>query len=363
MNWDWEKLQERRQRQQGGSGGGPQMPQFDWEEKLRKLKNFKGSGAGLKVGILLALLLWAATGIYIVEPAEVGVVQRFGAFSRMTQPGPHYHLPFPIETVQTPAVSQVNRVEIGFRGAGEPGSYSQTQFRQIPEEALMLTGDENIISVQFIVQYQIKNAQNYLFNIVEQRKSVKDAAEAAMREVIGRNRLDTALTQGKTEIQNDTRQLLQNILDTYKSGISIVALQMQDVHPPDQVVDAFKDVASAREDKTKFINEAQAYRNDIIPRTRGDVAETVRAAEGFKESKIRQAQGDSSRFLALLKEYNKAEAITAKRLYLETMEKVLAHPETEKTIISNDAMDSVVPYLPLERLPRSGRNTQQGGGQ
>ncbi len=360
MNWDWEKLQERRQRQQGGSGGGPQMPQFDWEEKLRKFKNFKGSG--IKVGILLALLLWATTGIYIVEPAEVGVVQRFGAFSRMTQPGPHYHLPFPIETVQTPAVSQVNRIEIGFRGAGEPGSYSQTQFRQIPEEALMLTGDENIISVQFIVQYQIKNARNYLFNIVEQHKSVKDAAEAAMREVIGRNRIDTALTEGKTEIQNDTRGLLQEILDSYNSGISVVAVQMQDVHPPDQVVEAFKDVASAREDKTRFINEAQAYRNDIIPRTRGDVAEITREAEAFKESKIRQAKGDSARFLKLLAEYKKAEAITSERLYLETMEKVLANPSTEKTIISKDAMESVVPYLPLERLPRSGRNTQAGGG-
>jgi membrane protease subunit HflK len=308
------------------------------------------------------ILLWASTGIYIVEPAEVGVIQRFGAFNRMTQPGPHYHFPFPVEEVTTPKVSQVQRVEIGFRGAGEPGSLSETQFRQVPEEALMLTGDENIISVQSIVQYQIKDAEDYLFNIVEQRKTVKDAAEAAMREVIGRNRIDTALTQGKTGIQNDTRSLLQEILDSYRSGISVVAVQMQDVHPPKQVVESFKDVASAREDKTRFINESQAYRNGIIPRTRGEMAELVREAEGFKEVKVRQAQGDTARFLKLFSEYKKAKEITTERLYLEAMEKVLSRPGTEKTIISKEAMDSVVPYLPLERLPRSGQDTGQGGG-
>jgi membrane protease subunit HflK len=237
-----------------------------------------------------------------------------------------------------------------------------TQIRLVPEESLMLTGDENIGDVQFIVQFLIENAQDYLFNVANQDKTVKDAAEAAMREVIGYNKIDAALTDDKLNIQNDTRELLQNILDSYKSGIRVVAVQLQDVHPPKQVIDAFKDVASAKEDKSRFINEAEAYENALIPRPRGEAAAIINQALAYKEAKILQAKGDSDRFLFVLEEYRKAKDITRKRLYLETMEEILSRPEVEKIIISKDSMEQVFPYLPLQRSGRAGATGQNKEG-
>lgn len=223
----------------------------------------------------------------------------------------------------------------------------------------MLTGDENIVDVQFIVQYQIKDAEKYLFNILAPQKTIKDAAEASMREVIGYNKIDAALTSDKLAIQNDTRDLLQNVLDRYGSGINVVAVKMQDVHPPRQVIDAFKDVASAKEDKSRFINEAEAFRNDLIPRTRGEVATLVKEAEAYQESLVRQAKGESSRFVALYEEYSKAKDVTRKRLYLEAMEEILASSGVEKIIISDESAGQVVPYLPLDRLA-AGSGTRSG---
>ncbi|GAB1409662.1 FtsH protease activity modulator HflK [Desulfovibrionales bacterium] len=358
MNWDWEKLQEKRQRQSGP------IPGPDFGELQDKVKQFKQINLpGARILLLVAALLWLASGIYIVEPDEVGVVQRFGAFNRVTNPGPHYRVPFPVESVQTPKVTKVQRLEVGFRSATALAA-GAGHIRLVPEESLMLTGDENIIDVQFTVQYMIDNAQNYLFNVANQEKTVKDASEAAIREVVGYNNIDAVLTTDKLSIQNDARDLLQRILNSYDAGIKVIAVQLKDVHPPHQVVDAFKDVASAKEDKSRFINEAEAYENDLIPRTRGEAAAIVNQAQAYKESKIRQAKGESARFLAVLEEYRKAPDITKQRLYLETMEEILSRPEVDKIIISDESMGRILPYLPLHRLadPMK-KNAGEGGGQ
>ncbi len=346
MNWDWDKLQERKQRQAGAPG--PQKPDFEqFTSSLKKFREHKFPAGKLILGIMV--LLWLLSGIYIVEPAEVGVVLRFGAYERITEPGPHYHLPYPVETVITPNVSEIRRIEVGFRSLGHGDQYGQSQVRLVPEEALMLTGDENIVDVQFIVQYQINDPQAYLFNVSDQTETVKSAAEAAMRGVVGDNKIDSTLTDGKLEIQNQTRDHLQEILDNYGAGIRVVAVQLQDVHPPKEVVDAFKDVASAREDRSRIINEAEAYSNDIIPRARGLGAQFINEAEAYKRSKVLQSQGDANRFLAVLKEYNKAKEVTRTRLYLETMEKIYSSPGMEKIIIGENLTNSVLPLLQLNQ--------------
>ena len=355
MNWDWEKLQKQ---QQGRPGGKP--PSFEnFQGQFGKFKDFKLPG--WKFILPAIILLWVASGFYIVEPDEVGVVKQFGQFNRITTAGPNYHLPYPIESVLTPQVTQIRRIEFGFRSAGRASAnnFQQGVSREVPEEALMLTGDENIVSVQFTVQYLIKDAREFVFNVFNPPQTIKHAGEAAMREVIGTGRIDAALTTGKQEIQAKTRDLMQKILDSYEAGISIVAVQMQNVHPPDQVVDAFKDVASAREDKSRFINEAEAYQRDIIPKARGDAARIVNAAQAYKESKIRRAQGDAARFLSILEEYEKAKDITRQRLYIEAMEEILANPEIEKLIMSDDALRRSVPYLPLEKLPKAAPKAAQ----
>lgn len=345
MNWDWEKLQERKQRQ-GPSGGGGRPPGPDFSELGEKFKRFKDMKfPGGKLLIALVVVLWLLSGIYIVAPDEVGVVQRFGAFSRITESGPHYHLPYPIEKVQTPKVTQIKRTEIGFRSPATKSSLSSS--RLVPEESLMLTGDENIVNVLFIVQYKIKDAREYLFNIAQPQKTVHDAAEAAMREVVGYNKIDSVLTTRKAEIQNDTRELLQEILDRYKAGIHVSTVQLQDVHPPDPVVDSFKDVASAKEDKIKFINEAQAYVNDLLPTTRGEVASILNKAEGYRQTVVQDAQGQSSKFLAVWNAYKEAPQVTRKRIYLDTMQEVFSRPGVRKLILSEEAMRGSIPYLPL----------------
>jgi membrane protease subunit HflK len=359
MNWDWEKLQEKRQRQDGGPPPGPDFKEIN--DRIKQFKVLKPGSGGAKIILLILVLLWAASGIYIVQPDEVGVVQRFGAFNRTTGPGPHYHLPFPVESVQTPRVTEIQRIEVGFRSRGRGGTFDQGNIRLVPEEALMLTGDENIVDVQFIVQFQIKDPKNYLFNVADPLGTVRDAAESAMREVIGKNKIDSALTTGKLEIQVQTMTLLQQIMDRYKAGLRIVAVQLQNVHPPNEVVDAFKDVASAREDKSRFINEADAYRNDLIPKARGQAAVVINDAQAYKESAILEAKGDATRFKDVLKEYIKAPTITRKRMYLEAMEEILSDPLVEKIILSDEAMRRALPYLPLDRLGKTRAATGKGG--
>jgi len=292
--------------------------------------------------VLAILVLWLLLGIYIVQPDEVGVVMRFGALSRTVQPGPHYHLPYPIETVLRPQVTKIHRIEIGFRTVRpEPPA----QYREIPKEALMLTGDENIVSVEFIVQYRIKDAMNYLFKVDSVENTIKASAEAAIREVIGKNRIDEVLTSGKAKLQEETLILLQRIMDDYGAGVHIVAVQLQDVRPPDPVSAAFKDVASAREDKDKLINQSQGYRNDIIPKAQGEAAQTVNQAQGYAEARIKRSQGEANRFVQTLTEYRKGKEVIRKRIYIETMEEVLA--SVDKYIIDEKGSGGVLPLLPL----------------
>ncbi|WP_461209270.1 FtsH protease activity modulator HflK [Desulfocurvus sp. DL9XJH121] len=359
MNWDWDKLQQRRQRPSGGGPSGPNLG--DLNVNFEKFRNV--GFPAWRLVLLIIVLLWLGSGIYIVGPDEVGVVRRFGAFQAQTGPGPHYHWPMPLETVVKPKVTKVHRVEVGFKSVGR-AEFSQ-QARLVPQESLMLTGDENIVDVQFIVQYKIKDPVLFLFNLKEQHSTVKSVAEAAMREVVGYNMIDSVLTTGKLTIQNECRHQMQDILDKYGSGIDILAVQLQDVHPPKEVVDAFKDVASAREDRSRFINEADAFRNDLMPKARGEAAVKINQAEAYKESKIRLAKGEAARFLSVLTEYNKAKDVTRKRMYLDTMEKILSNPDLEKIIISGKALNSAVPYLPLDRAAKGLRQqgAQPKGGQ
>lgn len=312
---------------------------IDFAGKIPQLKFSKGL-----VGIIsvLVIVLYLASGIFVVAPDEQGIIRRFGKFVRIESPGLNYHLPYPIETVVTPAVTQVKRVEIGFRtiSFGPPARY-----REIPAEALMLTGDENIVSAQAIVQYKIKDPVNYLFNIILPEQTVRSAAEASLRQVIGERKIDEALTVGKYEIQEETKRLLQELLDSYKAGILIVAVQLQDVNPPKEVQDAFKDVASAKEDKSKYINQAQGYKNDIIPKARGEAVKMTKEAEGYKIERIKKAEGDAAKFNSILIEYKKGEYITKARLYLEAMEDIL--PNMNKIIVDLKENQSLINLLPL----------------
>lgn len=269
----------------------------------------------------IALLLWMLTGIYVVGPDEVGVVQTFGKYSRAAQSGLNYHFPFPIEKVSTPKVTEVKRIEIGFRTVGK------NQYQTISRESLMLTGDENIVDAEMIVQYKIKDPVAYTFNFIEPELTVRQAAEASLRTVVGRNNIDEALTSGKFMIQEEAKELIQGILDKYNTGILVDAVQLQDVGPPEQVVAAFKDVASAKEDKNRMINQAEGYRNDIIPKARGEAQAGIREAEGYKEARIARAEGDVSKFNSVLKEYRKSKEVTEIRMFLETAEEVLSNRE------------------------------------
>ena len=291
----------------------------DQEFKIPKIS----MGAFPLIGI--ALVLWMLTGIYVVGPDEVGVVQTFGKYSRAAQSGLNYHFPFPIEKVSTPKVTEVKRIEIGFRTVGK------NQYQTIARESLMLTGDENIVDAEMIVQYKIKDPVAYTFNFIEPELTVRQASEASLRTVIGRHNIDEALTSGKFMIQEESKELIQNILDKYNTGILVVAVQLQDVSPPEQVIAAFKDVASAKEDKNRMVNQAEGYRNDIIPKARGEAQAQIREAEGYKEARIARAEGDVSKFNAVLKEYRKSKEVTETRMFLETAEEILS--DREKIIV------------------------------
>ena len=289
--------------------------------------------------IAIGLVLWLLTGTYIVGPDEVGVVQTFGKHSRISQSGLNYHLPYPIETVQTPKVTEVKRVEIGFRSTGN------NQYRTIEKESLMLTGDENIVDAELIVQYKIKDPVAYTFNFVKPEQTVREAAEATLRTIIGRHKIDEALTAGKFMIQEESKFLLQSILDKYETGIFVVAVQLQDVSPPKQVIAAFKDVASAKEDKNRMINQAEGYRNNVIPKARGEAQAMIREAEGFRVARIARAEGDVAKFNAMLVEYKKGKDVTRKRMYLETMEEIL--PNIEKYIVPDGNGSNLLNLLNL----------------
>lgn len=311
------------------------------QEQWQQMKPTKGIKS---IIFLVVLLVLAWQSVYIVAPDEQGLVKRFGGIVRTSAPGPHFKIPF-IESVQTPKVEKLHRIEVGIR------TDVRGRTRAVPREALMLTGDMNILSVEFIVQYKIRDAIKYLYLIADVEGTIKKTAEAAMREVIGKSRIDEALTVGKAQIQNETHDLIQKTLDDYQSGVQIMNVQLQDVNPPQQVEAAFKDVASAKEDREKLINQAQSYRNDIIPKAKGKAAEVVNEAEGYAKSRLARAEGEASRFTQTLKEYRQAENVISKRIYIETMEEVLTN--VDKVIMDSSASGNVLPYLPLERLRNS----------
>ena len=331
---------------------GPQPPNL--EELLRRSQDrfrraFPGGfniGTGVAIGLIVIFVLWVVSGFYRVLPDEVGVVLRFGAYKGLTQQGLNYHLPAPIESVLRPSVTYINRTEIGYR-ANDAG---RTASRQLPEEALMLTGDENIVDINFSVFWLIKDAQSYLFNIRAPEATVKSAAESAMREIVGETEIARALAEGRGKIESDTQKLLQRILDSYGAGILVTQVQMAKVDPPAPVIESFRDVQRALADKERLRNEAEAYRNDIIPRARGDAVRIKQEAEAYRQEIIARSKGDADRFDSVYRAYKVAQDVTLQRLYLETMEEILKN--SNKIIIDKAAQgqSGVLPYLPLPSL-------------
>ncbi len=346
----------------GGNGGfrrGPTPPDIDEViKKIQSLLNrFLGGGKGgakpIIVGLLIIVTLWGLSGLYRVLPDEQGVVLRFGKFVNTTQPGLNYHFPYPIESVITPKVTKVNRMDIGFRSERDSG-FSSGGVADVPEESLMLTGDENIVNIDFSVFWVIKDAGNFLFKIQDPEGTVKAAAETAMREVIARSNIQPILTEGRSVIETETQEIIQKILDEYTSGIQITQVQTQKADPPDQVIDAFRDVQAARADMERSKNEAEAYANDVIPRARGEAQKILQAAEAYKKEVVAKAEGEASRFLAIYNEYAKAKQVTQERMFLETMETVLG--DINKIIIDKNSGSGVVPYLPLPELKKTENN-------
>ncbi len=346
----------------GGNGGfrrGPTPPDIDEViKKIQSLLNrFLGGGKGgakpIIVGLLIIATLWGLSGLYRVLPDEQGVVLRFGKFVNTTQPGLNYHFPYPIESVITPKVTKVNRMDIGFRSERDSG-FSSGGVADVPEESLMLTGDENIVNIDFSVFWVIKDAGNFLFKIQDPEGTVKAAAETAMREVIARSNIQPILTEGRSVIETETQTIIQKILDEYTSGIQITQVQTQKADPPDQVIDAFRDVQAARADMERSKNEAEAYANDVIPRARGEAQKILQAAEAYKKEVVAKAEGEASRFLAIYNEYAKAKQVTQERMFLETMETVLG--DINKIIIDKNSGSGVVPYLPLPELKKAENN-------
>merc|ERR1712224_174149 len=300
-----------------GSGRGPTPPNVDeliknLQDKINKFLPGGASGGGKPIvfGLTILVIVWALSGLYRVLPDEQGVVLRFGKFVSTTQPGLNYHIPFPVESVLTPKVTKVNRIDIGFRSERDSGFSSSGGVADVPQESLMLTGDENIVNIDFSVFWVIKDAGNFLFKIQDPEGTVKAAAETAMREVIARSDIQPILTEGRSKIEIETQDIIQNILDDYESGIQITQVQTQKADPPDQVIDAFRDVQAARADMERSKNEAEAYANDVIPRARGEAARILQAAEAYKKEVVAKAEGEASRFLAIYNEYKNAKSVT-----------------------------------------------------
>ena len=347
-------------RPSGSGGGNRRPPNIDdlagqFQDSLKKMfpgKKIPGGNKPILLFGIIILGIWLASGFYRVLPDEQGVVLRFGKYVNQTQPGLHYHLPFPVEKVLTPKVTKVNRIDVGYRSASDTGR--ATSVSDVPEESLMLTGDENIVDIDYSVFWIIKDAGKFLFNIQSPEDTVKSVAETAMREVIAKNGIQSILTEGRAQIEIDTQNIMQEILDSYDSGISITQVQTQKADPPKEVIDAFRDVQAAKADKERAQNEAEAYANDVIPRARGEAAQILQQAEAYKQEVVALAEGEASRFLAIYNEYRKARTVTQERMYLETMEKVMA--DINKIIIDKKSGGGVVPYLPLPELKKNSGN-------
>ena len=347
----------------GPQSSGPRPPDLEeilrhGQEKLRRvLPGGNLGGKGFALLGLAAIALWGFSGFFRVEPDELGVVLRFGQSVREVQPGLNYHLPYPIESVLTPKALRVNKIDIGMRQVEDGG---RSASREVPEESLMLTGDENIVDVDFTVLWRIKpdGVGDYLFNIQNPEGTVKAVAESAMREVVGHSQIQPILTGARQTVESAVLELMQRTLDHYGAGILVQQVQLQKVDPPAQVIDAFRDVQAARADLERLQNEAQTYANRVVPEARGKVAQITQAAEAYKSQTVAEATGQTSRFLKIYEQYKKAPDVTRERMYLETMERVLGG--SNKIIVdTNQGAQSVVPYLPLGELgaPRSQSTT------
>jgi membrane protease subunit HflK len=353
----------------GPQSSGPTPPDLEeflrrGQDKLRSVMPGGGlGGRGVFLIAILAFMFWIGSGIYFVQPDELGVVLRFGEYVRDAQPGANYHLPYPIETVLTPKVTRVNRIDIGMRVV-EDTRRGGSSMRDVPEESLMLTGDENIVDVDFSVFWVIKpdkGASQYLFNIQNPEGTVKAVAESAMREAIGRAEIQPILTGARHGIETAVTELMQKTLDSYEAGVEISQVQMQKVDPPQQTIDAFREVQAARIGAESAQNEAQAYANRVIPDARGRSAQIIQAAEAYREQTVAEATGQASRFLKVYDEYKKAPEVTRRRIYLETLEKVFGR--TDKIILDTGGPggSGVVPYLPLNEPTQRPTTPAQAG--
>ncbi len=297
----------------------------------------------VKFIVIIAALVWMLSGIYIIDPAEKGVVLRFGAFQEETAQGPHWHLPFPIETLSRVNVEQIRTSEIGYRNVVKGG---RNFGGNVSSESLMLTKDENMIDAKFAVQYKINDVQAYLFNVASPDTTLRQVSESAIRQVVGQNTMDYILTEGRVSIADDIKERSQELLDLYRTGLQITTVNMQDAQPPEQVQAAFSDAVKAREDKQRLINEAQTYANDILPKSRGLAARLLEESKAYKSEVTSKSEGEASRFKQILAEYEKAPAVTKERLYRETMEGVLA--ATSKVVVDSKANSMM--YLPIDKL-------------
>ncbi len=321
----------------GGKGGGTGGNGGSGGSDGGAAKKFGGIGL---IAVIVALL-WVASGFYIVDASERGVVLRFGGFVETTQPGPRWHMPFPIESVEVVNLSQVRTVEIGYRDNVK---------NKILKESLMLTADENIIDIQFAVQYFLKDPSDYLFNNRAPDESVRQAAETAIREIVGKNKMDFVLYEGREQVAAATTKLIQDILDRYKSGILVSKATMQNAQPPEQVQAAFDDAVKAGQDRERMKNEGQAYANDVVPRAKGAAARLMEEAEGYRQRVVASAEGDASRFKQVLVEYEKAPGVTRERMYIDMMQQVMT--STSKVMVDQKGGSSLL-YLPLDKLIQS----------
>jgi membrane protease subunit HflK len=348
-----------------GGGGGPwgQRPgssgqQPDLEEILRRSQDrlraaIPGGRMGGPFVVLIAVAAIALIGFFgftvRVNPEELGVVLRFGKFVRLLTPGINFRWPYPIEVVEVPKVTRVNRIELGMRGSADSRDASSTT-REVPEESLMLTGDENIVDVDFVVFWQISNAPDFLFNIENPEATVKDVAESAMREIVGQSDIEPILTEARAKTEAEAQALMQKTLDSYGAGVQVTQVQLQKVDPPAQVIDSYRDVQAARADQERLQNEAEAYANRIIPEAKGEAERILQAAQGYRDKVVAEAKGEADRFLKVYEQYKKSPDVTRKRIFIETMEHVLA--DTDKVIVDDKNGRGVVPYLPLSEFSK-----------
>ncbi len=338
-------------------GNSSQNKKNDIEKLVNKYKgnfnNFDKNFSGKNIFLLIpvVILFWLLTGFYTVQPDEQALVLRFGKYDRTSGPGLHYHMPAPVEKLFKVKVTKINSVTVGYRSLG-------SDISPRTEESLMLTGDENIVDINFEVQWRVKDAYSYLFNVrdnISQNSTVKTAAESSMRAVIGKTDIAVALAEGRSGIEEESKDLLQEILDDYSFGVEVVRLQLLKVDPPSQVIDAFKDVQTAKLEKEKIINQAQSFRNDIIPKARGDAQKIIEEAMAYKSEVVEQAKGRSQRFLKLYREYSKARDITRKRIYIDTMKEVFS--KANVTVMDGKSSNTgVMPYMPINKPVRNGGN-------